>query len=64
VTVNVTVDEPTGTVIDDGTVATAGLLLVNVTLAAADGAAASVTVPCAVPPTPMVAGLTATLDTP
>jgi hypothetical protein len=64
VTLKVAVDEPVGTVMGDCTVATAGLLLLNVTLAAADAALASVTVPCAEPPTPIVVGLTTTLDTP
>jgi hypothetical protein len=64
VTVNGAVDDPAGIVIGDCTVATAGLLLVNVTLAAAAGAAAIDTVPCAVPPIPIVDGLRATLDSP
>jgi hypothetical protein len=64
VIVNAAVDEPACSVTGDCTVATAGLLLVSVMLAATVGAAATVTVPCAVPPIPMVDALTATLDTP
>jgi hypothetical protein len=41
-------------------VATAGLLLDSVTVAAAAGAAASVTVPCAVPPIPIREALNVT----
>ena len=47
----------------DCTVATAGLLLVNVTLAAAAGAAVTVTVPCAMLPIPIVDALSVTPDT-
>jgi hypothetical protein len=64
VTVNATVDDPAGMVTGEVTVATAGLLLVSVTLDAVDGAAARVTVPCAFPPTLIVDALTATAETP
>ena len=63
VTVNVAVDDPAGTVSDDCTVATAGLLLVRARLVATDGAAASVTVPWRVLPIPMVAAANATVVT-
>jgi len=61
--VKLAVDEPAATVIGDCTVATAGLLLVSTMLEAADGAAASVTVPCPVKPMPIVDAVSATLDT-
>ena len=63
VIVNVAVDEPAATLSGDGTVRTAGLLLVNVMLAAAVGAAVRVTVPCAVLPIPIVGTLSVTPDT-
>jgi hypothetical protein len=47
-------------VIGDCTLATAGLLLVSVTLAAVAGAVATVTVPCVTPPTPIVDALSVT----
>jgi hypothetical protein len=63
VTVNVAVDAPAGTVTGDATVATDALLLVRVTLTAAAGADASVTMPCVVPPIPMVDAPRVTVDT-
>jgi hypothetical protein len=60
--VNVAVDDPAGLVTGDCTLATAGLLLVSVTVAAVTGAAATVTVPCATLPTPMVEALRLTPD--
>jgi hypothetical protein len=63
VIVNVAVEDPAATLSGDETVRTAGLLLVNVMLAAAVGAAVRVTVPCAVLPIPMVGTLTVTPDT-
>src|SRR3954451_25372051 len=63
VTVNVPVEAPAATVTGDVTVATAALLLVTVTLTAAAADEASVTVPCALPPTPMVVAPSVTLDT-
>ena len=63
VIVNVAVDEPAATLSGDGTVRTAGLLLVNVMLAAAVGAAVRVTVPCAVLPIPIAGALRVTPDT-
>jgi hypothetical protein len=62
VMVNVAVDDPAGIVTGDCTLATAGLLLVSVTVAAVTGAAATVTVPCATLPTPMVEALRLTPD--
>ena len=62
VIVNVAVDAPAGIVTGDCTLATAGLLLVSVTLAALTGAATTVTVPCATLPTPMVEALRLTPD--
>jgi hypothetical protein len=62
VIVNVAVDDPAGIVIGDCTLATAGLLLVSVTLAAVVGAAVTVTVPCATLPMPIVDALSATPD--
>ena len=63
VTVNAAVDAPAAIVTGDVAVATDALLLVSVTVTAADCAAASVTVPCVVPPTPMLVELNVTLDT-
>jgi len=62
VMVNAAVEAPTGIVTDDGTLATAGLLLVSVTLAAVVVVAATATVPCATPPTPIVDALSVTPD--
>ena len=62
--VNVALDDPDGTFSVDGTVATAALLLVSVTVAPAAGAAAlSVTVPCPLAPAATLAGLSVTDDT-
>ena len=63
VIVNVAVEDPAARLSGDETVRTAGLLLVNVMLAAAVGAAVSVTVPCAVLPIPMVGALSVTPET-
>ena len=63
VTVNDAVDAPAAIVTGDATVATPVLLLVSVTVTAAEGADASVTVPCVVPPTPMVDAVSVTLET-
>jgi hypothetical protein len=63
VTVNAAVDAPACSVTGDCTVRTAGLLLVKLIDAAAVGAAATVTVPCAVPPTPIVGALSRTPET-
>jgi hypothetical protein len=60
--VNVALDAPACIVIGDCTLATAGLLLVSVTLAAVAGAAATVTVPCVTPPIPIVDALSVTPD--
>jgi hypothetical protein len=62
VMVKVAVVDPTGMVTADCTVATAGLLLVNVTLAATVGAALTDTVPCATLPIPIVGALSVTPD--
>lgn len=63
VIVNVAVEDPAARLSGDETVSTAGLLLVNVMLAAVVGAAARVTVPCAVLPIPIVGTLSVTADT-
>jgi hypothetical protein len=63
VTVNVAVDEPGWIVTGVWTVATAGLLLVSVTLAALGGDAMRVTVPCPVAPTTRLGGFNVTPDT-
>jgi hypothetical protein len=62
VRVNVAVAAPAATVTGLCTVTTAGLLLVSVTDDALVAATESVTVPCAVPPTPIVAALSVTAD--
>jgi hypothetical protein len=63
VTVNVVLDDPAGTVADDGTVATAELLLVSETAAAVEAAAARLTVPWTEPPVPIVEGFKETAET-
>jgi len=63
VIVNAAVDAPACNVTGDCTVRTAGLLLVRAMDAAAVGADATVTVPCAVPPMPIVGALSVTPDT-
>jgi hypothetical protein len=62
VIVNVALDVPAGIVTGDCTLATAGLLLVSVMVAAVAGAAAIVTVPCVTLPTPIVDALSVTAD--
>jgi hypothetical protein len=61
VTVNVADDWPAATATEPGTVATAVLLLVSVTVAPV--VAESVTVPCAEPPGAMLPGLMVTPET-
>ena len=64
VIVNVTLDDPAGTVTGVWTVATAGLLLDSATLAPpVDAAAVRLTVPWALPPAAMLAPPTVTADT-
>jgi hypothetical protein len=63
VIVNVAVEDPAAALSGDETVSTAGLLLVNVMLAAVVGAAVRVTVPGAVLPIPIVGTLSVTPDT-
>ena len=62
VMVNVALDAPADIVTGDCTLATAGLLLVSVTLAAVAGAAATVTVPCVTLPIPIVDAPSVTAD--
>ena len=63
VTVNVALDAPAGTVTVGGTVATAALLLASARLTPPAGAtAASVTVPCPLPPAATLVVLSATAD--
>ena len=63
VIVNAAVDEPAGTATDAGTVATAALLVVSVTLTAVAAVAESVMVPCPAPLSAIVDALSVTVET-